>query len=68
MIWAATPTGSAGGKRGRQPDDSDAAIQTSLTMKLRSGRALGQTTGFVESLLRLTGLDWARTGPGLGRA
>jgi hypothetical protein len=29
MTWAATPTG----KRGRQPDCDDAAIQTCLTMK-----------------------------------
>ncbi len=29
MIWEAAPTG----KRGRQPDYSDAAIQTFLTMK-----------------------------------
>ncbi len=29
LTWEAAPTG----KRGRQPDDSDAAIQTCLTMK-----------------------------------
>ena len=55
MTWEAAPTG----KRGRQPDYSDAAIQTCLTMKVLFGMALRQTTGFVESLLRLTGLDWA---------
>lgn len=55
MIWEAAPTG----KRGRQPDYSDAAIQTCLTMKVLFGMALRQTTGFVESLLRLIGLDWA---------
>ena len=55
MIWEAEPTG----KRGRQPDYSDAAIQTCLTMKVLFGMALRQTTGFVESLLRLIGLDWA---------
>jgi transposase len=54
MTWEATPTG----KRGRQPDYSDAAIQTCLTMKVLFGMALRQTTGFVESLLRLSGLDW----------
>ena len=54
MTWEARPTG----KRGRQPDYSDAAIQTCLTMKVLFGMALRQTTGFVESLLRLTGLDW----------
>ncbi|MBL9047213.1 MAG: IS5 family transposase [Tabrizicola sp.] len=55
MTWDATPTG----KRGRQPGYSDAAIQTCLTMKVLFGMALRQTTGFVESLLRLIGLDWA---------
>ncbi len=55
MTWDAAPTG----KRGRQPDCSDAAIQTCLTIKVLFGMALRQTTGFVESLLRLTDL-----GPG----
>jgi hypothetical protein len=55
MTWAAKPTG----KRGRQPVYSDAAIQTCLTMKVLFGMALRQTTGFVESLLHLIGLDWA---------
>lgn len=55
MRWAAQPTG----KRGRQPVYSDAAIQTCLTMKVLFGMALRQTTGFVESLLHLIGLDWA---------
>ena len=54
MVWAAQPTG----KRGRQPVYSDAAVQTCLTMKVLFGMALRQTTGFVESLLRLIGLDW----------
>ena len=54
MAWAAQPTG----KRDRQPVYSDAAVQTCLTMKVFFGMALRQTTGFVESLLRLTGLDW----------
>jgi hypothetical protein len=54
MAWEAAPTG----KRGRQPDLGDAAIQTCLTMNVLFGMALRQTTGFVESLLRLTGLDW----------
>ena len=69
MTWDATPTG----KRGRQPSYSDAAVQTRLTMKMlfgmvdivaplvRATMSLRQTTGFVESLLRLIGLDW--TGP-----
>jgi hypothetical protein len=54
MAWAAKPTG----KRGRQPVYSDAAVQTCLTMKVLFGMALRQTTGFVESLLRLIDLDW----------
>ena len=53
-VWAAEPTG----KRGLQPVYSDAAVQICLTMKVLFGVALGQTTGFVESLLGLTGLDW----------
>ena len=54
MVWEARPTG----KRGRQPVYSDAAVQTCLTMKVLFGMALRQTTGFIESLLRLIGLDW----------
>ena len=54
MTWEGKPTG----KRGRQPVYSDPAIQTCLTMKVLFGLALRQTTGFVESLLRLVGLDW----------
>jgi len=54
MNWGATPSG----KRGRSRTFSDTAIQTCLTMKVLFGMALRQTTGFVESLLRLTGLDW----------
>jgi hypothetical protein len=56
--WNAVPNG----KRGRQQTYSDAAIQTCLSMKVLFGMALRQATGFVESLLRLIGLDW--TGPG----
>ena len=44
MKWKAAPTG----KRGRQADHSDAAIQTGLTMKVLFGMALRQTSGFVE--------------------
>ena len=54
MTWRAAPTG----KRGRQPSFSDAAIQTCLTMKVLFGLPLRQTTGFVQSLLKLAGLDW----------
>jgi len=55
MIWDAAPTG----KHGRQQTYSYTAIQTCLTMKVLFGMALRQTAGFVESLLRLTGLNWA---------
>lgn len=55
ITWDAVPNG----KRGRQQTYSDAAIQTCLSMKVLFGMALRQTTGFVESLLRLVGLDWA---------
>ncbi len=54
MTWEAAPSG----RRGRQQSYSDAAIQTCLSMKALFGMALRQTTGFVESLLRLAGLDW----------
>ena len=53
MAWVPPATG----KRGRQSQYSDAAIQTCLTMKALFGMGLMQTTGFVESLLRLVGLD-----------
>jgi len=54
MEWKPPP----GGKRGRQRSFSDTAIQTGLTMKVLFGMPPRQTTGFVESLLRLVGLDW----------
>lgn len=55
MRWEGVPTG----KRGRRQLYSDAAIQSCLTMKVLFGMALRQTTGFVESLLGLIGLDWS---------
>ncbi|CAN0263380.1 unnamed protein product, partial [Chrysoparadoxa australica] len=55
MEWRPPPTG----RRGRQPSFSDAAIQTCLSMKVLFGMPLRQTTGFVQSLLQLVGLDWA---------
>ncbi|GHE02930.1 hypothetical protein GCM10008024_24280 [Allgaiera indica] len=73
MNWEAAPTG----RRGRQQSFSGEedqktvrgtvfltnAIQTCLSMKVLFGMALGQTTGFVESLLRLVCLGWpASTG------
>ena len=53
MNGNAAPTG----RRGRRRTYSDAAIQTCLSMKVLFGMALRQTTGFVESLLRLVGPD-----------
>ena len=55
MVWTPPPSG----KRGRQQQFSDAAIQTCLTLKILFGMPLRQTTGFVQSLLRVVGLDWA---------
>lgn len=54
MMWQAQPTG----KYGRQPAHSNAAIHAFLTMKVLFRVALRQTTGFVESLPRLSGLRW----------
>ena len=45
-------------KRSGQEKFSDAAIQTCLTLKVLSSMPLHQTTGFVQSLLRLDGMDW----------
>lgn len=55
MDWTPPPTG----KRGQQQQFSDAAIQTCLTLKGLFFIPLRQTMGFVESLLRLVGLNWA---------
>ena len=55
MMWTPPPSG----KRGRQCQFSDAAIQICLTIKVLFGLPLRQTTGFVESLLKFVGLDWA---------
>lgn len=55
MTWEAVPSG----RRGRQQTYSDAAIQACLTFKVLFGLPLRQTTGFVESLLKLVGLDWS---------
>lgn len=54
MQWAAQPSG----KRGRQQAYSDAAIQACLTLKVLFGLPLRQATGFMESLLALSGLPW----------
>ena len=55
MVWVPPPSG----KRGRQQNFSDAAIQACLTLKVLFGLPLRQTTGFVQSLLQLIGLDRA---------
>ena len=55
MVWVPPPSG----KRGRQQNYSDAAIQACLTLKVLFGLPLRQATGFVQSLLQLIGLDWA---------
>ena len=54
MSWHAN----ASGKPGRQQTFSDAAIQTCLMIKALFQLALRQTTGFVESLIKLCRLDW----------
>ncbi len=54
MAWFATPNGKAG-----HPERfSAAAIQFCLSIKVLFGLPLRQTTGFVESLLKLSGPDW----------
>lgn len=53
MARAAGSTGTFG----RQPIDSDAAVQTCVTMKVLFGMARRQTTGFVERLLCLIDPD-----------
>ena len=55
MDWEATSSG----RRGRQQTYIAAAIQACLTLKVLFGLPLRQTTGFVESLLKLVGLDWS---------
>lgn len=54
MVWTPPPSG----KRGRQQQFSNAAIQICLTLKVLFSMPLRQTTGFVQSLLQLVGLDW----------
>jgi hypothetical protein len=53
-VWLAEPIG----KRGRPTTFTEAAIQACLTLKALFGLPLRQTTGLVESLLKLAGLDW----------
>lgn len=54
MDWLAP----ASGKQGRAEKFSDAAIQFCLMVKNLFGLALRQVTGMVESLLKLSCLDW----------
>ena len=54
LVWVPLPSG----RRGRQQNFSDAAIQACLTLKVLFGLPLRQTTGFMQSLLLLIGLDW----------
>ncbi|PTW50046.1 IS5 family transposase, partial [Rhodovulum kholense] len=55
MQWDAVPSG----RRGRQQAHSDVAIQACLTLKVLLGLPLRQATGFVASLLELSGLGWS---------
>lgn len=54
MAWFAGRSG----KRGRSATYSDAAIQFCLSLKCLFGLPLRQSLGLVESLLKLSGLDW----------
>jgi len=54
MAWFAEGTG----KRDRSPTYSDATIQFCLLLKCLFGLPLDQSVGLVESLLKLSGLDW----------
>jgi hypothetical protein len=54
MTWRAP----RGGRPGRPPTFSDAAIQFCLSIKVPFKRPLRQTAGMVASLLKLAGLDW----------
>ena len=46
------------GKQGRSPTYSDAAIQCCLMIKSLFRITLRMVTGFVRSLIKLSGLDW----------
>jgi len=54
LVWVPPPSG----RRGRQQNLSDAAIQACLTLKVLFGLPLRQTTDFMQSLLLLIGLYW----------
>jgi hypothetical protein len=51
--WNARPTG----RRGAQPQFSDMAIETALTLRLVFHLPLRQTEGFLRAILNLMGLD-----------
>ena len=55
MQWEAIPSG----RRGRQQTYSEAAIQACLILNALLGLQLRQATGFVASLLELSGLGWS---------
>jgi hypothetical protein len=57
MPWYAP----ASGRRGRQHIFSDAAIQFCRSIKCLFGLALRPSLGWVDSLLRMAGLDWKVT-------
>ncbi len=46
------------GKQGRNQTYSDTAIQCCLMIKLLFRLSLRMVTGFVQSLIKLSGLDW----------
>ena len=46
------------GRDGRQQNFSDAAIQACLTLKVTFRLPLRKTTGFMQSLWQLIGLNW----------
>jgi len=54
MVWRPPRAG----KRSRQQAFRNEAIQTCLTMKVLFGKPLRQRTAFVQSLLRLVGMNW----------
>ncbi len=56
MQWLSTQ---GNGLRGRDPTFTDAAIQFCLTLKALYNLPLRQTTGMVQGLLKLAGLNWA---------
>ncbi|MFK7339212.1 IS5 family transposase, partial [Acinetobacter baumannii] len=60
-IWLAPKTqwyAQSQGKQGRNQTYSDTAIQCCLMIKLLFRLSLRMVTGFVQSLIKLSGLDW----------